>query len=719
MNKIGLGIVIQGAVSSSFNSSLKKTKFGLLGIDNSIKKISKTKLEIDEFKKLSKNAWENRERMNALSKSLKKAGIDTKNLSKDSKLLRLSLINLKKASKIDIKLQSTKEQFSQQKASILGVGAALFGLKKTYDVTSEVLKAQGEIKSLEISKKGIDDITKAGHRMSLQFSQITAPQFIKASYDIKSGISSLSEKGVKDFTKMAATTAVATKAQVSDMTKLYALGYGIFRKDFSSDMNFGKSFSGAISASVQAFRTDGADLSAGISNVGASAKAMGVSLSEELSIIGLSKSAFDSASEAGSGYRAFLSGVGKAQEKLGLDFIDSQGKMLPMVDVLSLIKDKYGDMDLSEMDELSTAFGSTEAVKIITALIPKVDELGTAQKNINKAMEEGTSKSEKMALAMDSGYGIDKMANAISYASFTFGKVLTPTVNFAASTLGNFAKGVAWVDEKVSWLIPLISTITFGIIGLITIIKVATLTKIGFSLAINTVKKALFLNTAQTYYSAMSFNKLTFSMALASMKAKVLGVWTFALSLKQRAAVIATNLYNSTLITSGVVMGSIGSKIKALSLWTTVATAKQWLFNVALNANPIGLMITGIAALIGLGVILYKNFEPVRNLFNGIYKGGKKLLSFIGFGGDTTEPISSNKKKSNPVGKLAATAITTTSLAANPIATGEVSSSNNSKVVNNTPTYNITVSNPKNDVDVIRAIKEHEQKQRNRQYEDD
>jgi len=684
LKTFNLGIAIKGAVSSSFTNSLKKTNFGITNIDKSIKSMSKTKFEIKEFQKLSKNANENKNKLNELTRSLKKAGINTTNLNKDSKALRLSLINLKKASKVDIKIQGAKEQFAQQKASILGIGASLYGLKKVSDSASEVMKAQGEIKSLDISQKGIKKITKAGHELSLQFGQITAPAFIRASYDIKSGISSLSEEGVRDMTKMAATTAVATKAQVADMTKLYALGYGIFRKDFSSDMNFGKSFSGAIAASVKAFRTDGADLAGGISNIGATAKAMGVSLEEELSIIGLSKSAFDSASEAGSGYRAFLAGVGKAQSKLGLEFVDSNGKMLPMVDVLEKIKDKYGDLSVAEIAELSTAFGSEDAVKIITALIPKTEALNKAQKNINKAMQEGTTRSEKMALAMDSGYGWEKMSNALSYASYTFGKVLTPVVNFAATALGSFAKGLDWIDNKVPFLIPIISGFTFGLIGLVTVLKVATLTKLGLALATNTLKKAFLLQMAQNYMSATSFSAL-------------------------------------------------GLRIKSYSLWTAAATAKQWLFNVALNANPIGLIVTGVATLIGLGVILYKKFEPVRKLFNGIYGGAKKLLGFIGFGGDDekkdkkAKPNYSKYSKSylaqrfptdkNVINQGYGKLDNTTSLS-NPISSGEVKSRNSTRIIKQDSTYHVTVTNPTSNVDIEKALKDADRKRRNRQLED-
>ncbi len=166
------------------------------------------------------------------------------------------------------------------------IGNSLFGLVKEY---KEIEKAQGDIASLGIDAKGIDIITKAAKEMSNQYAGITAPDFIRASYDIKSGIASLSSEGVAQFTKFASITATATKSSVEEMTKLFALGYGIFKNADETDIEFGKRFSGSIAKAVQAFRTDGSDLVEGISNIGATAKAMGVTLAEELSIIGMAK----------------------------------------------------------------------------------------------------------------------------------------------------------------------------------------------------------------------------------------------------------------------------------------------------------------------------------------------------------------------------------------------------------------------------------------------
>lgn len=46
---------------------------------------------------------------------------------------------------------------------------------------------------------------------------------------------------------------------------------------------------------------------------------------------------------------------------------------------------------------------------------------------------------------------------------------------------------------------------------------------------------------------------------------------------------------------------------------TMTATAMQWLWNAAMSANPMGLVIIGIGLLIGAGILLYKNFDTIKD----------------------------------------------------------------------------------------------------------
>lgn len=367
--------------------------------------------------------------------------------------------------KFDTKIKSIGTSMTKIGAGSAAMGAAVLApMKSFYNDFTDIAKKEGELESLGIGAKGIETITKEAKKFTNQFARISAPEFLNAAYDIKSGISSLSDEGVAKMTAMSSMTAQATKATGEDMSKLFALGYGIFGKDFTGDFDFAEKFSAAISTSVQAFRTDGADLALGLSNIGAAAKGMGISLEEELAIVGVGKSVFNSASEAGTGYRAFLTGVGNAQKKLGLKFVDSKGKMLPMVEILNKIKVKYKDLEsVTTKDLLKEAFGSDEATKLISGLIDKTDELTSAQSNLSKNMKEGTAVTEEMAKKMNKGYGIELMTNNLVNLTSTIGSKLEPMVSKITTTMGNAAIKVSdWIDNNEE-LATTIITVSAGI----------------------------------------------------------------------------------------------------------------------------------------------------------------------------------------------------------------------------------------------------------------
>lgn len=348
--------------------------------------------------------------------------------------------------KLSSKIKAMSVGLAQVGTASYGLGRAMLApVTDTVMAYQDLAQAQGEVASLGIGASGIDAITKSAKEFSNQFAGTTASEFLKASYDIKSGISTLSDDAVGEFTKLAAMTGAATKSTTAEMTKLFALGHGIFRKDFANDVDFGKKFSGAIAGAVQAFRTDGADLSQGLSNIGAAASSMGVQLEEELAIIGVAKSSFDSASEAATGYRAFLDNVGKAQKDLGLEFTDSNGKMLPMVDILGKIQDRFGDLSVLEnSDELKQAFGSAEAVKLIKGLIDKQGELSDAQKTLNGHMKNGTKLTVEMALAMNKGKEFEIMSQQFTNLSSTIGSAFAPVISKVAIVVGDL---VSWIQE--------------------------------------------------------------------------------------------------------------------------------------------------------------------------------------------------------------------------------------------------------------------------------
>lgn len=73
--------------------------------------------------------------------------------------------------------------------------------------------------------------------------------------------------------------------------------------------------------------------------------------------------------------------------------------------------------------------------------------------------------------------------------------------------------------------------------------------------------------------------------------------------------------------------------LTALRVATVAATVKQWALNVAMYANPIGLIVAAIAALVAGLVIAYKKLEGFRNLVHKLWEDLKVVLSI-------TKPVS-------------------------------------------------------------------------------
>ena len=87
------------------------------------------------------------------------------------------------------------------------------------------------------------------------------------------------------------------------------------------------------------------------------------------------------------------------------------------------------------------------------------------------------------------------------------------------------------------------------------------------------------------------------------------------------------------LVIAGVI-GGIGVAIlaanAAIRIWTLgaqIATAAQWLWNAALTANPLGLIVVGIAAVIAIIAILYTKFEGVRKVVDNVFSFIKEAVT--------------------------------------------------------------------------------------------
>lgn len=116
------------------------------------------------------------------------------------------------------------------------------------------------------------------------------------------------------------------------------------------------------------------------------------------------------------------------------------------------------------------------------------------------------------------------------------------------------------------------------------------------------------------------------------------------------AALIVT-IAGMTLIVQGAALAYASFKlavefVKGLHLATKIATAAQWAWNAAMSANPIGLIVIAIAAVIGAIYLLYTHFDGVREYADKAWEGIQAVWSAAGtfftqLGSDIVDAISS------------------------------------------------------------------------------
>lgn len=292
---------------------------------------------------------------------------------------------------------------TMQKAGVAmtGTGTAIVGAcMGTVTATFDTQDALAEVASLGVEDLGA--LEKAAKNFSDTWAGTTKSDFISASYDIKSGIASLTDEGVAQYTELAGLTAKATKATTADMTSLFATGYGIYKNYYSdlSDMEFGEMFSAGIATAVKNYKTSGTEMAGAIKMLGASATNANVPMEEQLAILGQLQATM-SGTEAGTKYKSFLNTAASAGEKLGLNFLDANNQLLSMPDILEQLHGKYGDtIDAVEKKQLKDAFGTDEAIALIDLLYNNTDQLKTGIDDLQTSMDGGVETTKKMAEAI-------------------------------------------------------------------------------------------------------------------------------------------------------------------------------------------------------------------------------------------------------------------------------------------------------------------------------
>lgn len=470
-------------------------------------------------------------------------------------------------------------------------GAALAPVEATF----ETQRALGELSSLGV--RDLDALETAARSFSDQWSGTSKADFISAAYDIKSGISSLSDEGVAEFTSLAALTAKATKATAGEMTSLFATGYGIYKGyyDDLNDIQFGEMFSAGIAESVRAFKTSGSGMAQGIQTLGASATTANVPLEEQLAILGMLQATM-SGSEAGTKYKAFLRTAAKGGEALGLSFLDANNQLLSMPEILAQLRGKFGEtMDAAEKMELQKAFGDTEAVALIDLMYSKTGDLQDNILSLYDAMGQGTGVALQMAGAMQETEPerFERLQQRLHNVAESIGNSVLPAVNdFMSYGEQALTKVGAWIDENQE-LVGVLMTIVLGLGSFLAVGGMA-LTVVG-GLGIGFTKAASlggsFIRSVKNIPSTLETIRL-YGMYAGD------GIRSGFSVIRTAGGTVVSTIRSVAAPFISAIGGMISSVVS---------------FGAALLANPVTWVVIGIVAVIAVLVLLWNKCEWFRN----------------------------------------------------------------------------------------------------------
>ena len=219
-------------------------------------------------------------------------------------------------------------------------------------------------------------------------------------------------------------------------------------------------------------------------------------------------------------------------------------------------------------------FGSAEALR---ALIPLNGELADTYRNNVSAMA-------------DSGGTIDAAFESMSGS----GEAVTQMLHNQLSTM------FSWVGSVASAIQPYVTYTALA--------GQATSGLILFAKGAYMASKAVWAFTAAKWADVKAWVAST----AATIRSTVASLASRAVSIQLTAAIIASAVAQ-----------------KAVALASKTWTVAQWALNVALSANPIGIVIMAIAALVAIVVLAYKKSDTFRAICDKVWGAVKKLAGII------------------------------------------------------------------------------------------
>ena len=313
--------------------------------------------------------------------------------------------------------------------------------------------------------------------------------------------------------------------------------------------------------------------------------------------------------------------------RMGIDFSQTALRSKGLSGILNDIAQKTG----GSQQAMQALFGNADIARMMSGLATTGADAFT--KTISE-MQNATAIDEAFGKMMDTPQKRwENAMNKMHNSGIKFGTALLPIVEKVIEKISMGADKFSQIDfakitpifeqafGAVNALFTVIVGVThimwqfrgviFAVVGIMGAYYAISMLVIGVSKGIalwEGIKQAsIFAATLATKGQAAAVKTLTKETVAYSAIQKFLTIKTTALT-------IAEALRNKTLgfLTRGTLIQSAATAKMAVANGT--ATVAQWLLNAAMTANPIFLVIVAIAALVGIIVLLVKNWEKVTSV---------------------------------------------------------------------------------------------------------
>lgn len=267
-----------------------------------------------------------------------------------------------------------------------------------------------------------------------------------------------------------------------------------------------------------------------------------------------------------------------ALANLGVEVKDLDGNLRSVPELLQELAQATEGLGSAERAEAIKQIFGSEASAGLTELLKQAGS-GALDSYIQQLQQaKGTADTMAKKMSATTAGSLKRLGSALESVAISIGSLLLPTIAAGAQLFAGMASWVSGAAQEYPWLTKVIVGATVGLVAL-------KVTAIAGAYAFTFLKGGVL--SLVTAYQTLSAGIAMAQLGMARM-----------------------NILSAL---SAVRMG--------------VVTAAQWALNVAMTANPIGLIVVGIAALAGAAFMLIKYWEPIGEFFSGLWDGVKNITS--------------------------------------------------------------------------------------------